>query len=263
MPIARDNGIEFERPALGMQPAILAFIEDVGTQKKTFEGHDKWMPQLIFFWELTEKMKEGPMAGQPFLVHEFVTNSLAPQAGLRKMLKEWWPDARITKEQMKQGIELNNFLGHPCLLNIVRMTEDPDDTRVKIGNHLPSQDRALHPQQVVRPCAPEWVAQKIRVKSKEALIAAGQWIDPQAAAAPGAWDPPTTATTPPPASVAGGAPQSTQLPPTQQQTTQHPDAPPPPTAEQQSMGFPSAPASQPAGGYQADNGPIVEDDLPF
>jgi hypothetical protein len=172
--IARGNS--YEDPPIGPQPAICAFVEDIGTQISTFGTKQKELHQVVIFWELLAKMRQGEYAGQPFLIGKFYTLSLDRRSNLSKDLQTWMPTLKLTPEKRKAGLDLTKLIGRPAMLNI---SPRDDGNGVRITAVMSCQPTQA-PQRVFRTSAPPGIA-RLRERSLEAQ---GQPVSDDRAAGP-------------------------------------------------------------------------------
>jgi hypothetical protein len=161
--IATGSNKDYEPTPCGVQQAVCAFVEDIGTQAGTYDGKPTFKHQIVVCWELGAKMKKGDYAGRPFMVSKFYTLSLGEKANLRHDLESW--RGRQFTEQELNGFDVEKLKGVNCLLNIVEAKKrDGSDTQ-KIAAIMPVQ-KGTQPMSPINTTPPEWIAKK-RAQSVE------------------------------------------------------------------------------------------------
>lgn len=85
--MARPKSKEFELCPEGQQNLECIGIVDIGTQKVTFEGKEKDVPQIVFVFQAVD---EKTSDGGAMTVMQTYTNSDSPKGNLFKMLCAWF-----------------------------------------------------------------------------------------------------------------------------------------------------------------------------
>lgn len=118
LPNPSEGGGDFTPPPAGAFPAICYRVVDLGTQKSSYKGEDKFQHKVMLSWEL--KGDETVMDdGSPMSIHQRYTWSMYDNAVLRKHL-ESWRGAKFTERDFGPGgFDVKNLLGKSCLLSIV------------------------------------------------------------------------------------------------------------------------------------------------
>ena len=119
---------ERQLPEAGATIGTLFSLVDLGTQKVSWDGEDKWTPKLRLAFELPEQVIEGEVTEngkttkvtKPMVVSIELTRSLGERATLRKHLETWRGQAFTAKELA--SFSLKNLLGKSCLLTLVHKT---------------------------------------------------------------------------------------------------------------------------------------------
>ena len=119
---------ERQLPEAGATTGVLFSLVDLGTQKVTWDGEEKWTPKLRLAFELPDQVVEGEVTEngkttkvtKPMVVSIELTRSLGERATLRKMLEQWRGQAFTSKELA--SFSLKNLLGKACLLTLVHKT---------------------------------------------------------------------------------------------------------------------------------------------
>lgn len=152
MPLmAKDEGANFEKPDTGMHDAVLVFVADVGTHIKKTQWGDKAVHQVVFCWEIDQKLTTGEYAGKPFMQSKRYTFTLFEKGNLSKDLESWF-SKKISDETRKTGFDLETLIGRKCTLNLI---ESEDGKYINIGGVLPaSKMNELVPVCNVRP---KWI----------------------------------------------------------------------------------------------------------
>jgi len=151
-----------ERPPVGMNAAVCAFVQDVGTQEIEFNGEKKEQHKVLFCFELAAKMQHGDYAGKPFMLSKRYTLSLHKKAGLSKDLESWFSKA-ISDDTRKNGFDLETLIGRNCTLNLM---ESENGEYINIANVLPPTS-GVPKLEVVNKVPPKWI-DELRAKSLEA-----------------------------------------------------------------------------------------------
>ena len=191
---------ERQLPEAGATVGVLFSEVDLGTQKVTWDGEEKWTPKIRLAFELPEQTIEGEVTEngkttkvtKPMVVSIELTRSLGERATLRKHLETWRGQAFTSKELA--SFSLKNLLGKACLLTLVHKTSQAG------RNYCAIQGIAKLPKSMKAPAKtendhvfyeieqgeggqfselPEWLQEKIRA-SKEL---SGASSAPQAKAA--------------------------------------------------------------------------------
>ena len=119
---------ERQLPEAGATVGVLFSEVDLGTQKVTWDGEDKWTPKIRLAFELPDQVIEGEVVEngkttkvtKPMVVSIELTRSLGERATLRKLLEQWRGAAFTSKELA--SFNLKNLLGKACLLTLVHKT---------------------------------------------------------------------------------------------------------------------------------------------
>jgi hypothetical protein len=119
---------ERQLPEAGATTGVLFSLVDLGTQKVTWDGEEKWTPKLRLAFELPDQVLEGEVTEngkttkvtKPMVVSIELTRSLGERATLRKLLEQWRGQAFTSKELA--SFSLKNLLGKACLLTLVHKT---------------------------------------------------------------------------------------------------------------------------------------------
>jgi len=119
---------ERQLPEAGATIGTLFSLVDLGTQKVSWDGEEKWTPKLRLAFELPEQTIEGEVTEngkttkvtKPMVVSIELTRSLGERATLRKHLETWRGQAFTAKELA--SFSLKNLLGKSCLLTLVHKT---------------------------------------------------------------------------------------------------------------------------------------------
>ena len=178
---------ERQLPEAGATIGVLFSEVDLGTQKVSWDGEEKWTPKIRLAFELPEQVIEGEVTEngkttkvtKPMVVSIELTRSLGERATLRKHLETWRGQAFTSKELA--SFNLRNLLGKACLLTLVHKTSQAG------RNYCAIQGIAKLPKSMKAPAKtenahifyeieqgeggqfselPEWLQEKIR-SSKE------------------------------------------------------------------------------------------------
>lgn len=123
---ATRGGGDFKRTPPGNYLARCYRVIDLGTQKTSYKGKDKWARKVLFGWEIHDEDAEGnPLVmedGKPMAVSSRYTLSLGDNAHMKKML-ESWRGKSFTEEELN-GFDVKAVLGAWCMVNITHRQED-------------------------------------------------------------------------------------------------------------------------------------------
>jgi len=119
--IAKDSGSFLEVPT-GMHLARCYRIIDLGTQKSTYLGVDKYLQKVMIQFEVHgEDDKGNPLVtndGRPLSIAKSFNVTLADKSTLRKDL-QMWRGRDFTSQELK-GFELKNVLGAWAMLTVTQ-----------------------------------------------------------------------------------------------------------------------------------------------
>lgn len=122
--IAKEPESNFELAPEGTHVARCVQLIDLGTQYS--EYWKKSSHKLLIGWELPTELQEN---GEPFLVWNRYTLSLAPKSALRHDLEAWRSKA-FTEDELS-GFDLADVVGAPCLVT-VNHRKDGDKTYANV-----------------------------------------------------------------------------------------------------------------------------------
>jgi hypothetical protein len=128
MLVAKKTADSFTRELVpqGNHHGILKGVFDIGKQKKVYMGDNKLVHQVVFVFEISERMTQGEFKGERFNISKKYTFSLNDKSNLKKDL-ESWRSKPFTDDELNNGIDLEKLVGINCLLNI---THKESDSRV-------------------------------------------------------------------------------------------------------------------------------------
>ena len=98
----------------GVHKARCVKIIDLGTQRQEFSGEVSWKRQVMLIWEIPG---QDNMNGAPMTISKFYTLSLHEKSNLGADLTS--RRGRAFTETEKQGFDISNLAGVPCMLNVV------------------------------------------------------------------------------------------------------------------------------------------------
>ena len=105
--LAKDEGANFEKPDTGMHDAVLVFVADVGTHIKKTQWGDKAVHQVVFCWEIDQKLTTGEYAGKPFMQSKRYTFTLFEKGNLSKDLESWF-SKKISERNKENWLRFGN-----------------------------------------------------------------------------------------------------------------------------------------------------------
>jgi len=118
-------------------------IVDLGTQKSTYLGKDKFLPKVMLQFEVHGEDDEGaPLVtrkGEPMTISKNFTLSLAEKATLRKDLVSW-RGRDFTKDEL-DGFELKNVLGAWAMISVTKSvgSDGNEYTNIASVSSVPKQ----------------------------------------------------------------------------------------------------------------------------
>lgn len=116
---AKAGGGDFPKAPVGTHVARCYQVVDIGDQKSTFQGVEKYKPKVLLSWELLgdDRMEDG----KPYSISSRYTLSLSDKGQLGPML-ESWRGKPFTKDE-RDGFDIKNVLGHYCMISVIHNTE--------------------------------------------------------------------------------------------------------------------------------------------
>tara|TARA_R100000458_G_C8272503_1_gene247362 strand:- start:2325 stop:2930 length:606 start_codon:yes stop_codon:yes gene_type:complete len=123
-----DSGGGYAQVPSGVHKARCVKIIDLGTQRQEFSGEVSWKRQVMLIWEIPG---QDNMNGEPMTISKFYTLSLHEKSNLGADLTSW--RGRAFTETEKQGFDISNLAGVPCMLNVV----EGNNGKAKISTIMP------------------------------------------------------------------------------------------------------------------------------
>jgi hypothetical protein len=124
--IAQATQSNFKQVPAGLFMALCYRVIDLGTQKTSWQGKEKWSRKVLLQWELHGEDDAGePLVtdeGNPLSVSKRYTLSLGDNAQLRQDLKSW-RGRDFTNEELA-GFDISKLLGAACMVNVAHDTKD-------------------------------------------------------------------------------------------------------------------------------------------
>lgn len=114
--IVREPEQQFIQAPAGVHGAVCVDEVDMGEVPNRFDPESGPVPTVRLFWQIDENMPDG----RPYLIKKDYRASLHEKAGLRKDL-EAWRGRPFTFDELA-GFDLENVVGAPCMINIVKKT---------------------------------------------------------------------------------------------------------------------------------------------
>ena len=106
------NNLYPQIPA-GVHSARCIKVIDLGTQRNEWEGQISWRKQVMIVWEVPGELHND----EPMTISKFYTLSLHEKSNLGADSTSW--RGRAFTETEKQGFDISNLAGVPCMLNVV------------------------------------------------------------------------------------------------------------------------------------------------
>ncbi len=116
MPI-HGKTIEYEKPPMGLNQAVISGVYDIGTQEFTYQGETSHNPQIVILLELAELQKEGENAGKPFQLIKFENLYMSKNAKLRKNIAAILGKTMSDEEAKTYDIE--KLVGMNCYVSLI------------------------------------------------------------------------------------------------------------------------------------------------
>lgn len=152
-----DNGPK-ELPSIGSHQAVCCQVHSLGYQ--VFKGQVSFSPKCVFIFELDEKMKNGEMAGKPFVLserHSQYMGKPGKSSNLRKFLEKW-KGKEYTEEEAK-ATNIKKCEKVPCTLLVDHEPKEGGGFRAKIvGISRRDATKPLVP--VTYTEVPKWVTEE-------------------------------------------------------------------------------------------------------
>ena len=158
MPI-HGKTIQYEKPPMGLNAAVIAGVYDIGTHKFEWKGEVSENPQVIIAIELEETQADGEFKGQPFRIYKFNSLYMSKNAKLRKDVGAIL--GRSLSDSEARDYDLESLVGVNCYVNLIG-----DGDKYKIDSFSAANKRSP----VLKPVMdkePEFVTKK-RAESIEA-----------------------------------------------------------------------------------------------
>jgi hypothetical protein len=119
-------------PKVGLTPAVLSGIVDLGTQETNFGAKR----QVMLTWELPLQTHvfDDEKGAQPLVRNKTYTMSLHEKSGLRKAIRG------ITGKDVEGEFELFDLLGANCMLNLIEAQGNDGKMYINIDSITPLMD---------------------------------------------------------------------------------------------------------------------------
>jgi hypothetical protein len=140
---AESNKSSFTPVPTGMHLARCFRIVDLGTQKSSYKGTDKFLRKVLVQFEIHSEDADGsPLLtdnGEPLSISKRYTLSLGDMATLSKDL-ESWRGSTFTADERK-GFNLEKLLGVWAMLNVTKSIggDGKEYTNIETINPVPAQ----------------------------------------------------------------------------------------------------------------------------
>ena len=140
---AESNNSTFTPVPSGMHLARCFRIVDLGTQKSTYMGKDKFLRKILVQFEIHSEDAQGnPLLtdkGEPLSISKRYTLSLGEKATLSQDLESWRGSAFTADE--RRGFNLEKLLGVWAMLNVTKSTggDGKEYTNIETINPVPAQ----------------------------------------------------------------------------------------------------------------------------
>ncbi len=158
MPI-HGKTIEYEKPPMGLNAAVIAGVYDIGTHKFEWKGETSENPQIVLAIQLEEEQTKGDHAGQPFVIYKFASLYMSKNAKLRKDVNAIL--GRVLSDGEAKAFDLESLVGTNCYVTLI---EDGDKYKVDSFSAANKRSPVLKP---LLEKEPEFITKK-RAESLEA-----------------------------------------------------------------------------------------------
>lgn len=185
-----NKSTSFQLAPAGNHLARCYQIIDMGTQKSDFQGTVSYKREVRIVWEMFAQDDNGPIMmndGRPFSISKDYTLSWNDKSNLRKDLQAW--RGRPFNDDELKRFDLNNILGHFCMLNVIQYQKMNGKDGVKIAgiSAVPAAMKANLPAPVnknvtfnlftpdyeVFDAFPDWLKEKIQSSPEWAKLNRG------------------------------------------------------------------------------------------
>jgi len=112
------GGTEFEQPPVGTHVARCYKMIDLGTQRVTWQGTEKWQRKVLIAWELPTELVEVEGQKKPHMVMARYTLSLSEKSTLAPLLESWRGQSFTAEE--RNGFDIEKIVGAPCMISLVK-----------------------------------------------------------------------------------------------------------------------------------------------
>ena len=140
---AEANSSTFTPVPTGMHLGRCFRVVDLGTQKSTYKGTDKFQRKVLIQFEIHSEDAQGnPLLtdkGEPMSISKRYTLSLYENSSLSKDLESWRGSAFTADE--RRGFDLEKLLGVWAMLNITKSigNDSKEYTNIETINPVPMQ----------------------------------------------------------------------------------------------------------------------------
>ena len=140
---AEANSSTFTPAPTGMHLGRCFRVVDLGTQKSTYKGTDKFQRKVLIQFEIHSEDAQGnPLLtdkGEPMSISKRYTLSLYENSSLSKDLESWRGSAFTADE--RRGFDLEKLLGVWAMLNITKSigNDSKEYTNIETINPVPMQ----------------------------------------------------------------------------------------------------------------------------
>jgi hypothetical protein len=140
---AEANSSTFTPVPTGMHLGRCFRVVDLGTQKSTYKGTDKFQRKVLIQFEIHSEDAQGnPLLtdkGEPMSISKRYTLSLYENSSLSKDLESWRGSAFTADE--RRGFDLEKLLGVWAMLNITKNigNDSKEYTNIETINPVPMQ----------------------------------------------------------------------------------------------------------------------------
>ena len=145
--VVREPEQQFVQAPAGVHAAVCVDEVDLGLVPNRFDPESGDVPTVRLFWQIDENMGDG----RPYLIKKDYRASLHEKAGLRKDLEAWRGRPIHFRDELA-GFDLENIVGAPCMINIVKKTSRKGKEFSKISSitPLPKSMQRIEPRDYIR-----------------------------------------------------------------------------------------------------------------
>lgn len=151
-PVPASSGEGYKQPTKLNTPqqSVLAWVYNIGEQKKNYNGEQKIQTQVMFGWELNEEVEPGV----PFLHTERFNFIWSDRSNLTKSVSQLLGRS-FSKEELEKPFSLGTLIGVNALLTLTANTVG-DRTYINTSVRSPLIE-GMPKKDIINSIPPDWV----------------------------------------------------------------------------------------------------------